>query len=346
MTQTSRPHLHDVIVVGAGLAGLSAGIYLGRALRDVLIVSAGNSMAVWEPDVQNYLGFPEGVNGGELVNRGRSQAARFRVQFAEDEIDHASIDGGEFVLRGRETYRSRRLLLATGIYHLPPEIPGVKECLGHSMFFCKDCDGYRVQGKRLTIYGNNNEAVEYALGMLTYSASVFLATDGKLDCWSSQHGKWLAEYHIPIYREKISEVEHDGCELRALRFQHGEKVAVDCLFTTRGDIYYNELAHDLGANIDSDTGEIITDHCLRTSVPGLYAAGCVTAANCQMIIAAGQGAIAGQAINRDLFEESLRTNSLRTARHQQITRERTEPHVIELSHTKAQRHEGGNASEG
>ena len=71
------------------------------------------------------------------------------------------------------------MLLATGIFHLPPEIPGVKECLGHSMFFCKDCDGYRVRGKRIAIFGANNEAVEYALGMLHYSACVIVATNGE-----------------------------------------------------------------------------------------------------------------------------------------------------------------------
>jgi thioredoxin reductase (NADPH) len=84
---------------------------------------------------------------------------------------------------------------------------------------------------------------------------------------------------------------------------------VEGAFTTRGDIVHSHLAETAGAKLDEE-GEIIVDHCQKTTVPGLYAAGCVTPANCQMIIAAGQGAIAGQAINRDLFEDSLQRHAL------------------------------------
>ena len=84
---------------------------------------------------------------------------------------------------------------------------------------------------------------------------------------------------------------------------------VDALFTTRGDIFHNKLARTMGAKTNA-AGEVQVDDQLRTSVPGLFAAGCVTPANCQMIIAAGQGATAAQAINRDLFEESLATHCL------------------------------------
>jgi thioredoxin reductase (NADPH) len=91
------------------------------------------------------------------------------------------------------------------------------------------------------------------------------------------------------------------------------------LFTTRGDIYFNELAKELGAKVNA-AGDVVVDLGMRTTVEGLYAAGCVTPANCQMIIAAGQGAIAAQAINRDLFEESLATHSLRRFRRRQLRR--------------------------
>src|SRR5215210_5798540 len=88
----------DAVVIGAGIAGLSAGIYLGRAKRDALIISAGRSMAVWEPDVQNYLGFPEGVSGEDLITRGREQAGRYGVQFAEARITSVAGENGDFTL--------------------------------------------------------------------------------------------------------------------------------------------------------------------------------------------------------------------------------------------------------
>jgi thioredoxin reductase (NADPH) len=317
----------EVIVIGGGIAGLSAAIYLGRAQRDTLVIDSGHSMAKWEPVVENYLGFPKGVGGEELLKNGRAQAKRYEARFVQDEIRTVSRQRSVFVLKGRKkAYRAKRLLIATGIFHLPPEIPGVKECLGHSMFFCKDCDGYRVREKRIAIIGANNEAVEYALGMLHYSACVIIATNGKRPVWDKAHARWLEEYEIPVARTRIRDVDYRRRKIRGLEFASGRKVKIDYIFTTRGDIFHNQLAKKLGAKIDPD-GQIKVDQCMRTTVPRLYAAGCVTPANCQMIIAAGQGAAAAQAINRDLFEESLASHALRRFREEQLEQEKTVPEV-------------------
>ncbi len=329
MKRSDDSNAHDVIVVGGGIAGLSAAIYLGRAQRDVVVIDSGHSMAKWEPVVQNYLGFPKGVGGKELLKNGRTQAERYEAGFIQDEIKSVSGQKSIFVLKGkRKTYRAKRLLIATGIFHLPPEIPGVKECLGHSMFFCKDCDGYRVRGKRIAIIGANDETVEYALAMLDYSSCVIVATNGKRPVWDKQHARWLQEYEIPVARKRISDVDHRKRKIRALKFASGSNLKIDYLFTTRGDVFHNQLAKQLGAKIDPD-GQIKVDQCMRTTVSRLYAAGCVTPANCQMIIAAGQGAAAAQAINRDLFEESLASHSLRRFREDQLENDKTVPEVSE-----------------
>jgi thioredoxin reductase (NADPH) len=318
----------EVIIIGGGIAGLSAAIYLGRAQRDTLVIDSGHSMAKWEPKVENYLGFPKGVAGEKLLKSGRKQARRHQVDFADDEIKTARVKDGEFVLRGKKkSYRSNRLLIATGIFHIPPDIPGVNECLGHSMFFCKDCDGYRVRGKRIAICGANNEAVEYALGMLYYSPTVIIATNGEKPRWDKKHAAWLKEYEIPVETIRIKDVEHRRRKILALVFAGSVRVKTDYIFTTRGDVFHTSLAKQLGAKLDRD-GQIVIDHCMRTSVRRLYSAGCVTPANCQIIIAAGQGAAAAQAINRDLFEESLRTHSLRRFREVQLRKEKTVPELM------------------
>ncbi len=320
-----EPNVREVIVIGGGIAGLSAAIYLGRDERDTLVIDSGHSMAKWEPEVDNYLGFPNGVPGKELLKNGRKQAERYGVKFAQDEIVSAKNGKETFILRGKKKrYRARRLLLATGIFHRPPQIPDVKECLGHSMFFCKDCDGFRVRGKRIAIVGANNEAVEYALGMFYYSSCVIVTTNDEPACWDKKHAGWLREYEIPVYEEKIRGLKHRGSKIRALIFAGGHEAKTDYIFTTRGDVFYTRLAKQLGARLDGD-GQIKVDQCMRTSVPRFYAAGCVTPANCQMIIAAGQGAAAAQAINRDLFEKSLRNHELRRFREEQLEEEKTVP---------------------
>jgi len=315
----------EVIIVGGGLAGLSAAIYLGRAKRETLLVDEGRSMARWEPDVQNYLGFPLGVDGTDLVKRGRQQARRYGTRFKKDRIQSVSRKNGCFELHGETgLYACDRLLLATGIFHIPPDLPDIAPCLGHSMFFCKDCDGLRVQGKSVAVYGSTNEAVEYALAMLLYSSCVSIVTDGHRIRWDEQHGKWIAEYEMPVFELPITGVARKKSNIRALLLSDGTQVNVQALFTTRGDIYFNELARGLGAEVDAN-GEIVVNENMRTSIKGLYAAGCVTPANCQMIIAAGQGAIAAQAINRDLFETSLANHNLCRFRSQQLRSRKTKP---------------------
>jgi thioredoxin reductase (NADPH) len=324
--QRSKPW--DAIIIGGGIAGLSAAIYLARAQRETLIIDAGRSLAQWEPDVQNYLGFPEGVSGEDLLARGRKQAQRYGAEFCGDFVEELRRAPNNIfqTVGGGSVHEARRVLLATGIFHVPPDIPGVGDCLGHSMFFCKDCDGVRCEGKRIGVFGWNNEAVEYALAMLVYSPCVFIFQNGRDTVWSEQHQQWLREYEIPVYAEEVLDVHHEAGAVRWLELDGGLRVELDALFTTRGDVYHNKLARQVGA-ATNEQGEVLIDQCLKTTVDGFYAAGCVTPANCQMIIAAGEGAAAAQAINRSLFEESLQTHSLHRYRVKQLEQCETAPPV-------------------
>jgi thioredoxin reductase (NADPH) len=317
----------EVIIIGGGFAGLSAAIYLGRAMRRTLVLDAGESAGQWEPEVQNYFGFPEGISGPALLRRGAEQAKRFGAEILIDEVERVERceKNNCFYAHGRHVrFHSQRLLIATGLYHLPPKVKGVSECVGKSLFFCKDCDGYKVQGKRLIIVGNNEEAVEYALGLTLYSPCVMIATNGAKKKWSEKHDQWIREYEIPVHSQPIAEIQHTCGSVAAVAFTDKTMAKVDYVFTTRGDIYYSHLAKQLGAELDAN-GQILVDRKQRTNVPGLYAAGCVTEANCQMIISAGHGAAAAQAINRSLFEESLRNHSLKRYREEQIRNGDTRP---------------------
>jgi thioredoxin reductase (NADPH) len=302
--------LWDAVIVGGGLAGLSAAVYLGRSERRTLVVDAGESMARWEPVVENYLGFPEGLSGPQLLDRGREQVKKFGVQMRADRIDRIGKDGEAFLLEGSCAYRSRRVLLATGLTHLLPDIPGSDVCLGRSVLFCKDCDAFRVRGQRLAIYGRRDEAARYALAMMAFSPAVTIVTDGRDPSWEYRWQQALEEYQVPVLREPVKALVHRQGRLEALLFQSGRSCAAEALFATRGDVYHTALAEGLGAAQDEE-GQLIVDADMRTTVSGLYAAGCLTPANCQMIIAAGQGATAAQAIDRDLFDESLRTHTVR-----------------------------------
>ena len=106
-----------------------------------------------EPIVENYLGFPEGLSGPALLDRGHAHVRKFGVRTTCDRVVHVRREGVVFLLEGAGPYRGRRVLLATGLTHLLPDIPGADACLGRSVLFCKDCDAFRVRGKRIAIYG-------------------------------------------------------------------------------------------------------------------------------------------------------------------------------------------------
>ena len=266
-------------------------------------------MARWEPRVENYLGFPEGLSGQTLLELGRVHVRKFGVQTVHERINRIQrIDEG-FLLEGAGKYRSRRVLLATGLTHLLPDIPGADACRGQSVLFCKDCDAFRVRGKRIAVYGRHNEAARYALAMLAFSPSVTLVTDGKVPLWDRDLKQALNDYSVPVRGEPVKAFLHRDGWLEAILFEDATRCQADAMFTTRGDVYHTALAEGLGAAEDEE-GQLIVDGDMRTSVPGLYAAGCVTPANCQMIIAAGQGATAAQAIDHDLFDERLRSRTL------------------------------------
>jgi thioredoxin reductase (NADPH) len=176
--------------------------------------------------------------------------------------------------------------------------------------------------------GATDEAVEYALGMLLYSPTVYIATNGEAPRWDDQHQAWLEEYQIPFHTGRVCSVAHEDKQITALCFEGGRELAADMLFTVRGDVYHNGLAVSMGAEVDAE-GQVVVDDCHQTKIPGLYAAGCVTPANCQMVIAAGQGARAAQAINRDLFQEDLQNHQLRRYRQFQVRNHHTTPKIVE-----------------
>ncbi len=248
----------DTIIVGVGIVGLSAATCLGRARRSPLVIDSGKSMAVWEPGVQHYMGFSKGISGEEFPERGRQQARLCRVRFASDKVIKARKRKPCFVLRGRmRNYPAASVLLATGIFHIPPDINRVHACLGHTMFFCKDCDGTPVLGKRIAIFGSNDEAVDYALGKLLFSSHVAIVTGGHASHWCKARARWIREYQIPVHPRRIERDICRGCEIRSLKFAPGTDLPVEALFTTRGDVYHNKLAKMLGARI---TGrEVVVD---------------------------------------------------------------------------------------
>ncbi len=168
---------YDVVIVGGGPAGLTAGIYAGRAQLRTLIVEKGlpGGQIAQTDEVENYPGFPEGISGGELAARMLQQAEKFGAQLVMDEVQGIEKTPEGFLVRGYErTYRARVVILATGANPRKLGVPGEEKFYGRGVSTCATCDGYFYRDKEVVVVGGGDAAVEEGLFLTRFAKKVTL----------------------------------------------------------------------------------------------------------------------------------------------------------------------------
>ena len=291
--------IYDAIIIGGGPAGLSAGVYLGRALRSVLILDAGEGRTKWNQRNDNYLGFPNGIRSGELVRRGRLQAEKFGVEFQNapvQKIEHED-DIFKFALE-KKILQSRTVIFATGVTDVWPSFPHAKRFVAKSLFWCLHCDGFRVINKRTVVIGNSDDAATTALQLLDFTPHVAFVCENEVTI-SPEKQTQLRENHITLHQSRIVKTRSKGGQLLALYLENGECLELDYMFSALGQVPNSQLAAGLGIEL-SERGCIKVDDEMHTNIPGVFAAGDVTNMPAQQVVTAvHQGALAG--VNASFF---------------------------------------------
>jgi thioredoxin reductase len=295
----------DVIIVGAGPAGLSAALVLARACRRVLVFDHGHPRNGSAEALHGYL-TRDGVSPHDFRSMARDELARYEeVALHDVEVtDAAAIEGGFQVttLDGR-TFCAKKLMLATGVVDHVPDIPGLKEMYGRSVFHCPYCDGYELRGQPLAVYGCDEKGYGLALELLGWSGDVVLVSDGP--CGIDAKGlARLAKQRIPVREEKVVRLEGPDGRLERIVFDSGEPLARRALFFTTGQTQRSHLAESLGCRFN-EKGTVRTGPYETTHMHGLYVAGDASRAVQWVIVAAAEGAEAAYSINQDLIKESL-----------------------------------------
>jgi thioredoxin reductase len=298
--------MYDVIIVGAGPAGLSAALILGRSRRRVLVCDTGNPRNAASHAINGFLS-RDGIDPREFLRISREQLRKYDgVELRDVEVAEASCRADrrfEVRLQNGEQLVARKLLIATGVVDNVPEIPGIPELYGRSVFHCPYCDGWEVRDEPLAIYGRGQRGVGLSLELTGWSRDLLLCTDGP----SEIEGDGLAALQragILLREEKIARLEgHDGT-LQRIVFQSGEAVPRRALFFTTGQIQQSHLAVGLGCELN-DKGTVRTGRYETTHLRGLYVAGDASRAVQWVIVAAAEGAEAAFAMNTDLLREDL-----------------------------------------
>ncbi len=299
---------YDVIVVGAGSAGLSATLTLGRCRRRVLLADGGAPRNAPSPAVHGFL-TRDGLRPARLLALGREQLAPYpTVDVRELKITKLHRLARGFRAEGTTgpghawAGTAHRVLLATGVEDVLPALPGFRELWGTGVLHCPYCHGYEARDQPLAIYGRGKAAVGLALLLTNWSKDLVVVTDGPghLTAYGRQR---LRQHGIGLRQEKVARlVGGPGGLLRCVEFEDGSYLERQALFLHAPQEQRSSLAADLGATITSK-GAVWVDKNAQTSIAGLYAAGDTTPGQQQALIAAAEGSKAAICLNEALTKE-------------------------------------------
>jgi thioredoxin reductase (NADPH) len=298
----------DVLVVGGGPAGLAAALQLARFDRQVALFDAGQGRSTWHQTNHNYIGFPGGISARELRERGRQQLGEYeQVVCLDHKIESLGRDDGWFVAAGQAgAWRGRAVILATGVVDHYPHFEGWDECVGRSMFWCINCDGYACKGYRVVVAGNTNETASETLQLQRFTDQLTVLTNSYTCEISDEFLQRLDAAGIPVIHDKIGAVTAERGVMRQLLTEGGRTIELDQLFSVQGATPQSDLAAQLGARIDH-AGFICVDTEQKTDIPGLFAAGDVTdILSHQIATAVHEGLQAASAANYFLYPAQLR----------------------------------------
>ena len=256
--------MYDIIIIGAGPAGISAGIYARRAGANVLILYYGESNLEKASKIDNYYGFKEGISGKELYQEGIEQAKNLGIEVENEEVVNIQKqDEGFNVNTVSQIYKSKVVIIATGNKKRRPNIKGIAEYEGKGISYCAICDGFFYRNKNVVVIGEGKFALSEAEELKRIVNSVTILT---------------------------KEI-HGDMKVRQIEFEDGSKMDIDGIFIANGQAGGSDFAKKIGVVIQKDS--IIVDENMQTNVEGLYSCGNSTGGLLQVCKAVYEGAKAG-----------------------------------------------------
>ncbi|QDY79095.1 NAD(P)/FAD-dependent oxidoreductase [Streptomyces qinzhouensis] len=295
---------YDVIVVGAGAAGLSAALVLGRARRRVAVVDSGTPRNAPAAHMHGFLS-RDGMPPAELTAVGRAEVAGYGVTVFDALADGITTDGDVFRVRlaGGAALTARRVLVATGLRDELPALPGVRERWGRDVLHCPYCHGYEVRDAPLGVLGTGPGAVHQALMVRQWSPDVVLFAQG-LDPDPEQREQ-LAARGVRVEETPVKRLVVADDALRGVELTDGRVVPRTAVFVAPRMVPRDGLLAGPEWVRDETTGALVTDATGRTSVAGVWAVGNVTDPRAQVPVAVGAGAAAAMDINNGLVAEDV-----------------------------------------
>ena len=304
-----RSKIYDVVVVGGGAAGLSAAVTLGRALRSVLVIDAGEPRNRRAAGVHGFLS-REGLPPGELLAAGREEVRAHGGQIMQGRAISAGKEEDVFnvKLQDGQSQRARRLLIASGFEDELPEVPGIRERWGRDVLHCPYCHGWEIRDRAIGILATEPTAIQEALLFRQWSGNVTFFQH-LLEDPEPAAREQLNARSIRILRGPVASLEISEDALTGIRLASGQLVVCKYLVVSPKARTESPLLQSLGLQQTGTVGpgrHLTADPDGMTAVPGVWAAGNITDPTAQVVTAASAGVKAATAINADLVDEDTR----------------------------------------
>ncbi len=295
----------DCVIIGAGPAGMHCATYLGRFIRKTVIFNGGKARGEWIPRTHNFPGFPDGISGSELLALLRKQAKRYQVEIHDERAIAVESSDGGFIVRGDTSEVStRRVVFATGVYDIPPEVPNPHDFKADAIRHCPVCDAYECRGRRMVIFGWGERAAREAVWLAHYTADLTILTTGHgtMEDVSPQIRSYLQDLRIPIIDKRIASIEKHYHQLGCIVFEDGNRIeGIFRGYSAMGITPHSLLAADLGVALDPK-GFILVNQLQQTNVSGVYAIGdIVSGVVGQLSVAMGHASIAACAVHNSMM---------------------------------------------
>mgnify|MGYP004665194831 FL=1 len=276
--------MYDVIIIGAGPAGISASLYTRRANLKTLVLYSDKSSLEKTDKIENYYGFEDGIDGKELYFSGIKQTEKIGTDVKREEVVNIVNEDKKFsITTSKNKYMSKVVILATGNKKNKPQIDGIDRLEGKGISYCAICDGFFYKNKSVAVLGNSKYALSEVNDLINVVKDITVLTNGK-------DKPEIRDDRIKLETKKIKEIEGKE-KVEKIKFEDGSKMNIDGIFIAEGVAGSAEFAKKMGAFIKQN--KIIVNENMETNIKGLYACGDCTGGILQISKAVYEGTVAG-----------------------------------------------------
>lgn len=301
-------HVYDVLVVGGGAAGLSAGIYLQRYLLSTLIIDKGKARSFWMQELHNYLGLPPETPGREVLKQGKDHYLSLDGDYLNAYVEQVTDEGETFAVKVRigrknptyQVFCARYLIAASGVIdHLPQlaDMKNVFDYAGYNLHVCLICDGYEMRDQRVGVFGSTESSLQVAFPLGWFTRHITLFTNGAFDVGDEMRDR-ITEAGYILNEQPIHQFLGKNHQMSGVELADGSVVDLDAGLVSMGSKYHADYLQ--GIDLDYKGGNLVTDAMNRTSHPRIFAVGDLKVGMNQVVIAAADGANAATQIWRDI----------------------------------------------